>query len=106
MTGKQKTMLATSAMTIALLAGCSSNTTTEEAVQQNNRMKPEIIKNEGKYGTIREERVRAMSSEARYIPNGSKEGYALIDPTLADSKENAHRDVDQPVIASFTIGRW
>jgi len=92
-------------MTVALIAGCSSNTATDSP-QKNTRMKAETIKQEGKFGTIQEERVKAMSSETRYIPSGSKNGYALIDPSLADAKENAHRDPEQPMIGSFTIGRW
>lgn len=90
---------------IVLLHACSS-TGSPEATQKNARLKAEIIKQEGKYGTLQEERVRAMSSETRYIPNGSKEGYLLVDPSLADPKENSHGDPDKPVIGNFVIGKW
>ncbi len=103
---KQQTLLGLSLMLVSILAGCSSNAGSPEQVQQKQRLKPEVIKQEGKFGTIQEERVRAMSSEARYIPSGSQNGYTLVDPTLADSKENAHRDPQKPMIGSFTIGRW
>ena len=101
----QKMGLLGLSLTMLSLAGCSSNSTTENP-QNNARLKAEIIKQEGKYGTIQEERVKAMSSEARFIPRGRKEGYTLIDPSLADAKENAHRDPEKPVIGSFVIGKW
>ena len=105
MISKATLRLACLGSAIALLSACSSNGSTE-AAQNNTRLKAEIIKQEDKYGTIQEERVRAMSSEARYIPRGSKEGYLLVDPSLADSKENAHRDPEKPVIGNFVIGKW
>ena len=94
-------------VSVVMFAGCSSNTVADgEQGKTNARLKAEVIKSEGKHGTIEEERVKAMSSETRYVPAGSKNGYNLIDPSLADPKENAHRDPEQLVIPSITIGRW
>jgi len=103
---KQQILLGLSLMLVGVLAGCSSNAGSPEQAKQKQRLKTEVIKQEGKFGTIQEERVRAMSSETRYIPSGSQSGYTLVDPTLADSKESAHRDPEKPMIGSFTIGRW
>lgn len=104
--GLAKGLMISAVVTAALLSGCSSNTATEQAAQQKSRLAVETITQKGKYGTIQEERVRALNSETRFIPNGSKEGYALIDPSLPDPKENAHRDPEEMMIPSVTIGRW
>lgn len=94
-------------ISVVMFTACSSNTATDgEKNARKNRLKAELIKDEGKHGTIEEERVKAMSSEARYVPAGRKNGYKLIDPSLADPKENAHRDPEKMVIPSITIGRW
>ena len=94
-------------MSIVTFTACSGNTAKDgEKNARSGRLKAEMIKDEDKHGSIEEERVKAMSSEARYVPAGRKNGYKLIDPSLADPKENAHRDPEQMVIPSITIGRW
>ena len=94
-------LMAVAMLVNVLLLGCS---TTENNTK--NKLKTEKIRSEGKYGTVEEERVKAMSSEARYIPKGSRNGYLLVDPSLADPKENAYRNPEKLVIPSFTIKTW
>lgn len=89
--------------TITSLTACMQNPTTDGAVPAKN--KPETIEQQGKYGSIKEERVKAVNSEVRYVPHG-QQGYRLVDPSLADAKESAYRDPAKPVIPSWTVGSW
>jgi hypothetical protein len=86
------------------LSACSSTPPAEQA-EPSPRVKAETIEAKGKYGTIKEERVKAMNSEVRFVPNGQK-GYRMVDPSLEDAKESAHRDSDKLVIPSWTLGSW
>jgi hypothetical protein len=99
-------IIQTAAVGISLLTltACSSTPAPEQA-KVSPRVKVENIESKGKYGTIKEERVKAMNSEVRYVPNGQR-GYRIVDPTLEDAKESAHRDPDKPVIPSWTLGSW
>lgn len=91
-------------ISLLMLTACSSTPAPEQA-EISPRVKVENIQSKGKYGTIKEERVKAMNSEVRYVPNG-QEGYRMVDPTLEDAKESAHRDPGKLVIPSWTVGSW
>ncbi len=90
----------------SLVSGCSSTATNTDTSKVKTAAKTETISAKGKYGTLQEKRVKAMHSENRYIPTGSQEGYRIIDPSLADPKENAYRDPEKLLIPSFTVKNW
>ena len=87
------------------LSGCSSNGQ-PKVEGAKTALKTETIRTKGKYGTLKEERVKAMHSETQYIPTGSQQGYHIIDSSLADPKENAHRNPEKLLIPSFTVKTW
>lgn len=89
--------------TITSLTACMQNPSTDRPVPA--KKKPETIEQQGKYGSIKEERIKAVNSEVRYVPHGQS-GYRLVDPALADAKESAYRDPAKPVIPSWTVGSW
>lgn len=91
---------------ISLVSGCSTTANDTDASKFKTVAKTETISAKGKYGTLQEKRVKAMHSESRYIPTGSQEGYRIIDPSLADPKENAYRDPEKLLIPSFTVKNW
>lgn len=88
---------------LVLLSACSSNNAVEG--KQSKRVKAENIESVGKHGSVKEERVKAVGSDLRYVPNG-QEGYRLVDPALEDAKENAHRNPENLIIPSWTLGTW
>lgn len=78
----------------------------EEAPTANNTVKVENIKVQDNYGTLEEERVPAMRSEIRYVPNGSDNGYSLIGSDESQSTtQNAHQD-DDMLIPSWNLFSW
>lgn len=88
---------------IAGLAACVQNPTTDQTPPT--KIKAETIEQQGKYGSIKEERIKAVNSDVRFVPHG-QQGYRLVDPSLADAKESAYRDPAKPVIPSWTVGSW
>lgn len=88
------------------LVGCATHQ--GDAIEKGAKtaLKTETIRTQGKYGTLQEKRVKAMHSETQYIPTGSKQGYKIIDSSLADPKENAHRNPEKLLIPSFTVKTW
>jgi hypothetical protein len=87
------------------LLGCSNQGDAKENSAKT-ALKTETIRAKGKYGTLQEERVKAMYSETQYIPTGSSQGYRIIDSSLADPKENAYRNPEKLLIPSFTVKTW
>ena len=75
--------------------------------EQVGRVKVQTITNRDRYGTIQEERVTAMRSELNYIPDGSSEGYALINSQNSQGKtRNAHDRNSDSVIPSWKLFSW
>ena len=75
--------------------------------EQVGRVKVQTITNRDRYGTIQEERVNAMRSELNYIPDGSSEGYALINSQNSQGKtRNAHDRNSDSVIPSWKLFSW
>ncbi len=75
--------------------------------EQVGRVKVQTITNKDRYGTIQEERVNAMRSELHYIPDGSSEGYALVNSQNSQGKtRNAHDRNGDSVIPSWKLFAW
>ncbi|MGV6808580.1 MAG: hypothetical protein ACWA5U_01775 [bacterium] len=90
-------------LSLISLAACVQTPANDPAVP--NKIKAETIEQQGKYGSIKEERIKAVNSDVRFVPHG-QQGYRLVDPSLADAKESAYRDPAKPVIPSWTVGSW
>lgn len=77
---------------LALATGCAatSPSTDETEVRQQGKLKIETIQTKGSQGMIEEERVQAMRSEIRFVPNGSSDGYLLTGSE--GTTLNAHKD--------------
>ena len=90
-------------VTSAPVAPVGDNVDTEQV----GRVKVQTITNRDRYGTIQEERVTAMRSELNYIPDGSSEGYALINSQNSQGKtRNAHDRNSDSVIPSWKLFSW
>ena len=75
--------------------------------EQVGRVKVQTITNRDRYGTIQEERVTAMRSELNYIPDGSSDGYALVNSQNSQGKtRNAHDRNSDSVIPSWKLFSW
>lgn len=94
---------------LALMTLGSANAFAEDAANaapedgQKGKVKVETIRVEGSQGTIEEERVKAMRSEIRYVPNGSTDGYLLTGSE--GTTLNAHKD-DDVLIPSWNLFSW
>jgi hypothetical protein len=93
----------TVASTPTVTAPVGDNVDTEQV----GRVKVQTITNRDRYGTIQEERVNAMRSELHYIPEGSSEGYALVNAQNSQGKtRNAHDRNSDSVIPSWKLFSW
>lgn len=69
-------------------------------------VKVETIRVEDQQGVIEEERVAAMRSEIRYVPNGSTNGYNLVNATEAQGKSQSTHQNQQMLIPSWQVFAW
>lgn len=90
---------------VSVLAEDAAEDNTEAALEadQQGKVKVETIRLEGSQGAIQEERVQAMRSEIRYMPNGNDGGYLLTGSE--GTTLNAHKN-DDVLIPSWNLFSW
>lgn len=72
------------------------------------KIKTQTITVKDRFGTIEEQRVQSMYSEIRYVPNGSENGYNLIEATGSNGTVNSeHSTNDNDLkIPSWNLFSW
>lgn len=91
---------------VATLLGINAQAEETDAAPAANKVKVETIRVQDNFGTLEEERVAAMRSEIRYVPQGSDDGYNLIGSEESQSTtQNAHQN-DDMLIPSWNLFSW
>lgn len=83
-----------------------SDATVSEDTQ--GKIKTQTITVKDRFGTIEEQRVQSMYSEIRYVPNGSDNGYNLIEATGSNGTINSEHSTndDDLKIPSWHLFSW
>lgn len=87
-------------------ANTESDATVSEDTQ--GKIKTQTITVKDRFGTIEEQRVQSMYSEIRYVPNGSDNGYNLIEATGSNGTVNSEHSTndDDLKIPSWNLFSW
>ena len=87
-------------------ANTDSDATVSEDTQ--GKIKTQTITVKDRFGTIEEQRVQSMYSEIRYVPNGSDNGYNLIEATGSNGTVNSEHSTndDDLKIPSWNLFSW
>ncbi|HPY38938.1 MAG TPA: hypothetical protein PLM98_00355 [Thiolinea sp.] len=77
------------------------------AEETTGKVKLQTIRTQDRFGTIEEERVKAVASTVHYVPAGGGNGYNLIGSDVgSNSVKSAHSDSDEMMIPSWRVFAW